>query len=278
MIIWLASYPKSGNTLLRSILATYFFSKEGNFKFKHLYKIEQFPGIHHFKNLGVDTSDDKEVFKNFIEAQKLINKKTNSIKFIKTHSSLSRINNCNFTDLNNTLGAIYVVRDPRNVVKSFSHHYNLSVNEATNAMTDQTRWLIKTDKVFKTFLSSWGVNYNSWKQLNDKVMFIKYEDLVDKKKTTLIKVFKFIKNLGMNNLQLDMNKLNKVIKSTEFQAMQNLEKVEDFQEGVLDLKTKKRKTFFKFGSKNNWKKDLDEKNRKKIEKFFFKEMTELGYL
>jgi len=278
MIIWLASYPKSGNTLLRSILATYFFSKEGNFKFEHLYKIEQFPGIHHFKNLGVDTSDDKEVFKNFIEAQKLINKKTNSIKFIKTHSSLSRINNCNFTDLNNTLGAIYVVRDPRNVVKSFSHHYNLSVNEATNAMTDQTRWLIKTDKVFKTFLSSWGVNYNSWKQLNDKVMFIKYEDLVDKKKTTLIKVFKFIKNLGMNNLQLDMNKLNKVIKSTEFQAMQNLEKVEDFQEGVLDLKTKKRKTFFKFGSKNNWKKDLDEKNRKKIEKFFFKEMTELGYL
>ena len=109
-------------------------------------------------------------------------------------------------------------------------------------------------------------------------MFIKYEDLVDKKKKTLIKVFKFIKNLGMNNLQLDMNKLNKVIKSTEFQAMQNLEKVEDFQEGVLDLKTKKRKTFFKFGSKNNWKKDLDEKNRKKIEKFFFKEMTELGYL
>ena len=151
MIIWLASYPKSGNTLLRSILATYFFSKEGNFKFEHLYKIEQFPGIHHFKNLGVDISDDKEVFKNFIEAQKLINKKTNSIKFIKTHSSLSRINNCNFTDLNNTLGAIYVVRDPRNVVKSFSHHYNLSVNEATNAMTDQTRWLIKTDKVFKPF-------------------------------------------------------------------------------------------------------------------------------
>jgi len=41
MIIWLASYPKSGNTLLRSILATYFFSKEGEFKFDYLYKIEQ---------------------------------------------------------------------------------------------------------------------------------------------------------------------------------------------------------------------------------------------
>ena len=43
MIIWLASYPKSGNTLLRSILASYFFSKDGLLKFEDLYKITQFP-------------------------------------------------------------------------------------------------------------------------------------------------------------------------------------------------------------------------------------------
>ncbi len=278
MIIWLASYPKSGNTLLRSILATYFFSNDGNLKFDYLYKIEQFPSVNHFKNLGIDISSDKEVFKNFIEAQKLINKEKNTIKFLKTHASLSRINNCNFTDLDNTLGTIYIVRDPRNVVKSFAHHNNLSIDEATNTMIDQKRWLIKTDKIFKTFLGSWNINYNSWKQLNSRVLFIKYEDLVNKKKTTLIKVFKFIKDLGMKNLQLDMIKLNKVIKSTEFQAMQNLEKTQDFQEGIIDPKTKIRKTFFKFGPKNNWKKNLDEKNRKKIEEVFYKEMIELEYL
>ena len=278
MIIWLASYPKSGNTLLRSILATYFFSNDGNLKFDYLYKIEQFPSVNHFKNLGIDISSDKEVFKNFIEAQKLINKEKNTIKFLKTHASLSRINNCNFTDLDNTLGTIYIVRDPRNVVKSFAHHNNLSIDEATNTMIDQKRWLIKTDKIFKTFLGSWNINYNSWKQLNSRVLFIKFEDLVNKKKTTLIKVFKFIKDLGMKNLQLDMIKLNKVIKSTEFQAMQNLEKTQDFQEGIIDPKTKIRKTFFKFGPKNNWKKNLDEKNRKKIEEVFYKEMIELEYL
>ena len=278
MIIWLASYPKNGNTLLRSILATYFFSTDGNLKFDYLYKIEQFPSINHFKNLGIDTSNDKEVFRNFINAQKLINKEKNKIRFMKTHACLSKINDCNFTDLKNTLGAIYVVRDPRNVVQSFSHHNNLDMNEATDAMIDQTRWLVKTDKVFKTFLSSWSVNYNSWKQLNNKVIFIKYEDLVNKKKTTLIKIFKFIKNLGMNNLDLDMIKLNKVIKSTEFQSMQDLEKKEGFQEGIINPTTKRRKTFFKFGPKNNWKKNLDEKYRKKIEKAFYKEMIELGYL
>ena len=74
MIIWLASYPKSGNTLLRSILATYFFSDNGEFKFEHLYKIDQFPSIHHFKNIGLDVSNENIVFQNFINAQKFIKK------------------------------------------------------------------------------------------------------------------------------------------------------------------------------------------------------------
>ena len=277
MIIWLASYPKSGNTLLRSILATYFFSEDGEFKFEHLYKIDQFPSIHHFENLGIDTSNEKLVFKNFINAQKSINNDKNKIKFFKTHSSLSKIENCNFTDLDNTLGAIYIVRDPRNVVKSFSHHYDLTIDQATEAMIDQTRWLAKTDTMFKTFLSSWKINYNSWKQLGNKVLFVKYEDLVNKKKTTLIKIFKFINKIGMKNFNLDMIKLNKVIKSTEFDKMQYLEKKYDFREGVIDPKTKKRKTFFTFGPKNNWRIDLDEKNREKIEKNFKEEIIELNY-
>ena len=278
MIIWLASYPKSGNTLLRSILATYFFSEDGEFKFEHLYKIDQFPSIHHFENLGIDTSNEKLVFKNFINAQKSINNDKNKIKFFKTHSSLSKIENCNFTDLDNTLGAIYIVRDPRNVVKSFSHHYDLTIDEATEAMIDQSRWLARTDTMFKTFLSSWKINYNSWKQLDNKVLFVKYEDLVNKKKTTLIKIFKFINKIGMKNLNLDMIKLNRVIKSTEFEKMQYLEKKYDFREGVIDPKTKKRKTFFTFGPKNNWRKDLDEKNREKIEKNFKEEIIELNYV
>ena len=153
MIIWLASYPKSGNTLLRSILATYFFSDNGEFKFEHLYKIDQFPSLHHFKNIGLDVSNENVVFQNFINAQKFINKEKNKIIFLKTHSSLNKINNSNFTDLDNTLGAIYVVRDPRNVVTSFAHHYNMNIDEATDVMIDKTRWLVTTDKIFKTFIN-----------------------------------------------------------------------------------------------------------------------------
>ena len=277
MIIWLASYPKSGNTLLRSILASYLFSNDGNLKLDYIYKIRQFPSIDDFQKLNIDLSNEKEVFQNFIEAQKIINK-DKKIKFIKTHSSLARINDCNFTDFNNSLGAIYVVRDPRNVVTSFAHHYNLSTGQAVSVMVDPKRWLVKTDLVYKTFMSSWSINYNSWKQMKNKVLFVKYEDLLNRKKTTLIKIFKFLDELGFKNLKLDMAKLNKVIESSDFSTMQKLEKNEDFKEGVIDQETGKRKTFFRLGPKNDWKQILDNKYKEKIEIVFKKEMTELGYL
>ena len=278
MIIWLASYPKSGNTLLRSILASYFFSKDGNFNFNHLNFINQFPTISQFSKLGIDTSNEKEIFRNFIEAQKLMNKEEKSIKFLKTHSSLSKINSVNFTDFNNSLGAIYIVRDPRNVVTSFAHHYGLSIEQSTNIMIDEKKWLSKTDITYKTFLGSWNINYNSWKQFKNNLLLIKYEDLVSKKKTTFLKIFKFIKNLTNNSFEIDMVKLNKSIKSTEFQKLKKLEEEKIFTESMIDNVTGKRRNFFRLGKANNWKLHLDEKFTTIIEHKFEKEMIELGYL
>ena len=277
MILWLASYPKSGNTLLRSILATYFFSEDGIFNFHHLYKIGQFPSLIHFENLGIDTSDSDQIYSNIIKAQELINNSSNQLKFFKTHSALAKINNNNFTDFKNTLGAIYVIRDPRNVVTSFAHHYQIDSDEATKCLLNEKFWNYKNEKVPKTFLSSWKQNYNSWKQLNDKTLFIKYEDLIKNKKTVLIRVFKFFESLGAK-LELDMVKLNKVIKSTEFEKMKDMETKETFRESIVDKKTGKKRPFFNLGPKNDWKKILSDENREKIEKAFKEEMIELGYL
>ena len=277
MIIWLASYPKSGNTLLRGILATYFFSKDGNFDFKYLYKIGQFPSLIHFENLGINLSDNDQIYSNIIKAQELINNKSKQLKFFKTHSALAKVNNNNFTDFNNSLGGIYIVRDPRNVVTSFAHHYQIDIDEATNALINEKFWNYKNDKVPKTFLSSWSINYNSWKQFNDKILFIKYEDLIKNKRRVLIKVFKFFENLGVK-IDLDIIKLNKIIKTTEFQKMKDLEVKQVFRESMTDNETGKKRPFFNLGPKNDWRKILSDENREKIEKAFKDEMLELGYL
>ena len=280
MIIWLASYPKSGNTLLRSLLATYFYSSDGNFNFNYLYKIKQFPALENFEGLNIDLSNNKEVFNNFINAQNKINLQDKNLKFFKTHSGLVKVAETNFTDLKNTLGAIYVVRDPRNVVTSFAHHYGVSVDDAATAMIDKVRFLEPTPSTPKTFLGSWDIHYNSWKQLelNKKLLLIKYEDLISKKKTILIRILKFLNELGVTNLDIDIIKLNKVIKSTDFQKMKDLEQKHSFQESMTDNKTGKKIPFFNLGPNNDWRKVLDFKIRDKIENSFRNEMEELNYL
>ena len=276
MIIWLASYPKSGNTLLRSILGSYFFSKDGDFKFEHLYKIGQFPSFRFFKDLDIDIKDEKEIFKNYINAQKNINERSKGINFLKTHAALAKLEDCDFTDKDNTIGAIYIVRDPRNVVSSFAHHYQLSLDDAIKAMKHERSNLPRNKNLPTTFISSWNGNYNSWKTLGDRLLMIKYEDLVNSKKDTLIKVFSFFKNLGMNK-EIDTKKIDKIIETTEFKNMQKLEKANNFKESIFDDKTGKKRAFFNLGPDNDWKKILDKNLKIKLSKIFEKDIKELSY-
>ena len=87
MFVWLASYPKSGNTLVRSMLAPYFFSKDGVFNFDLIKNIKQFPSAPLFESLGFDIKNEKELIKNYITTQESINQK-NLVQFLKTHSYL----------------------------------------------------------------------------------------------------------------------------------------------------------------------------------------------
>ena len=66
MIVWLASYPKSGNTFVRSLLSSYIFSKDGNFNFDLLKNIKQFPDNLLFRHIGIDINNEGEMFKNYI--------------------------------------------------------------------------------------------------------------------------------------------------------------------------------------------------------------------
>ena len=85
MIVWLASYPKSGNTFVRSMLASYFFSKDGFYDFSLIKNIKQFPHGGLFQKLGIDIKNQSEVINSYIRVQDIINK-SGSMQFFKTHS------------------------------------------------------------------------------------------------------------------------------------------------------------------------------------------------
>jgi len=283
MFVWLASYPKSGNTLVRSMLAAYFFSEDGVYNFDLIKNIRQFPSSILFERMGIDMTNEKEVIKNYIKVQNSFNKK-DSVQFLKTHSYLFNIDNNPFTDLNNSLGVIYIVRDPRNVATSVSNHMGISVEEATNNMiklfkfggnlygTGSERTLV--------YMGTWNGNYNSWKSFKQegKYLLVKYEELINNRDLVFRKIIKFLCNLKGIKFQIDQNKFQNALETTDFKQMKKLEKEKGFTEAKIHPKTGEKITFFNLGPKNDWKKLLDPKIKIKIEKNFKKEMKELGYL
>ena len=191
MFVWIASYPKSGNTLTRSLLASYFFSNDGIFHFKLLDNILQFPIKNLFLKHGVNVSDEKEVIKNYIKIQNLINEK-NSIQFLKTHSYLFNIENNPFTNLNNSLGVIYLVRDPRNIIISSANHNSSTYRNSVDNMISGKPLRNNKDDIW-TYAGTWSGNYNSWKSFKslDKYLLIKYEDLINDKEKKIKELINF---------------------------------------------------------------------------------------
>jgi len=284
MFIWLASYPKSGNTLVRSLLASYFFSKDGVYNFDLIKNILQFPTSKLFQNIDIDITNEKEVIANYIRAQQSINKK-DSTQFLKTHSYLFNIENNAFTDLNNSLGVIYIVRDPRNVVTSLANHSSISIEESANYLIDKWYFGVNLNNFndamrTRLYTGTWATNYKSWQSFKSqgRYLLIKYEDLTNKKEEILIKMLKFIYKLNKKNFELDKIKLKNVIDTTSFERMKALENEFGFNESKTEKMTGKKIPFFNLGKKNDWKKIISLEIKDKIENAFKEEMKELGYL
>jgi len=280
MIIWLASYPKSGNTWVRSMVAALMHTDDGEFHFDLLDQIKQFPIKNYFTNFTNDFGDINEIKKHWLSAQDLINL-DNKVKFLKTHHINCKIDQYNFTDKKNTLATIYIVRDPRNLVKSISNHFSKSLEESKKFLLT-TRLIggsnLEKNSV-KTLLGSWSDHYKFWKNNNKNFLLIKYEDLLENTNSELIKIITFIKKF--TPIQTNDIKNKNIIRTTSFNHLKNLEEKGGFKENAYDRTDKainKKKKFFYLGPDNNWKDSLDKKIKDEIEFELSTEMKELGYL
>ena len=253
MIIWLASYPNSGNDFLRSLLSSYIFSKDGSYNEDVIQNIDEFPNNSLFEKLGIDTNNVDEMNKNYINSQKILNKK-DSIMFLKTFSCFVHTDKFKFTDRHNTLGVIYIVRDPRNIVFPFSQSFHLSEDQSLQNLLIKTYLGKESQSYCTTYLSSWKDHYNSWKVFTrfNKYLLVKYEDLMKDTEKTFLNILKFIAHLGRVKFTLDETKFKNALKTTELKKLNEND------------------------SKKPYK--IDAKIKDKLEKELKNEMRELNYL
>ena len=280
MIIWLASYPKSGNTWVRYFLASLIYSNQGKVGLEKLGFIMQYPKRDQFEKLVTSFDDFNQIKKNWINSQNLINS-DNKLNIFKTHHVLCSLGKDNFTDKKNTLGAIYIVRDPRNVISSILYHFNLSnTEEALNFIQTEDKFIgnvkNKVNYPLHTLIGSWKTNYNSWKFSGKNFLLVKYEDLILNPNTEFKRIANYITNT--TNIKFSEEQIKKGIDESSFENLRKFEDKNGFIESIKDPENKKRKKFFNLGPRNNWKKSLDKKFVDEIENSFNDEMKELGYI
>ena len=282
MIFWIASYPKSGNTWLRSLLSSYYYSENGNFQQRLLKKIGQFPEKKYFTGFDYNPAIITDTSRFWIKAQEKINA-DKKIKFFKTHNILGAINDNKFTNIKNTIGCIYIVRDPRNVVTSLKNHYEMSTEDAVNFMVNEKKYIYdyhkKNDYSDFQFISSWEKNYKSWiGQKNFPIKYIRYEDLYDKTFNIFKEIIEFIDKIKNSNNKFDIRKAKNSIHNCSFNVMKNIEKKEGFLESILSKNESKKIPFFHLGPKNDWQDIFDENYQKKLNTIFNKNLKELRYV
>ena len=287
-IFWISSYPKSGNTLVRSIVTSLFFSKDGRFnleQLKHTTQFEKRDRLNLIKKINKEDFANldqlKILSKYWLTLQKKENMKiSQGFGLIKSHSSYVAISNNWFTNSNNTAGYIYIIRDPRDVAISWAKHANLTYDDSINFMLDfnsciewaQTNSELPEHIKPRCFLSSWDEHVSSWTN-NDLLvpkLILKYEDLVYKKKDVLNDIVNFFEKNFHINFNLTKNKTNNIIETTAFQELKSQERKFGFTEAQSG-------NFFRSGKKNQWKNVLNNEQINKLENKFRDFMNKFGY-
>jgi len=282
MIIWLASYPKNGNTWLRSLISAYYYTKDGIFLGdNHLKNVQQFPVKKYLESFDYDLHLPGDTARFWISAQEKINN-DQKIRFFKTHNALVKLGHNDFTNNKNSLGGIYIVRDPRNVLDSMSRHFQIDHDKALDVMQDKKNFTydFKKGKDYSDFqfISSWELNYQSWKNNNlFPIKFLKYEDLLSETYFVFKEIVGFIDKLISNKKGFNKEKAKNAVQTTSFENLKKIEINRGFSESIISRAGEKKIPFFHLGPQNNWKKNFDDKFNKKLSAIFENNLKELGY-
>ena len=167
--IFLASYPKSGNTWMRAIISNlYNFDKEFNLKtLKSIPLLSIKKNFDEFENKIYSDNNVLHfdwVSENIIDCQKILNKKSNHLNIFKTHS----VRHKKFTNENVNAGFIYIIRDPRDVVISFKNFSGKSLDKIINELLFEKKNIINTNGAHELF-STWELNVLDEEEM-DKVL------------------------------------------------------------------------------------------------------------
>jgi len=269
-ITWLASYPKSGNTMLRLFLSHYLYGNSninntGPLNFKD-------SGEWAFQMVSPKAIQDLTFYDCLaLKPAALLNllpvlaSFDRQYMFLKTHSPNVVIDGFAQCPRGMTAAAVYVVRDPRDVVVSFSHYMrDKTVDGAVEDMFATNNTLGGVGDI-RQYLGPWPNHVASWADKKG-VHTIRYEDMIEDPKTVFRGVLEYLK------ADIDEDRLEESARFVSFENLQKIERDSGFKDNPHEDKP-----FFRTGRAGQWRDALTEEQVAKIEDGADEVMRRFGY-
>lgn len=275
-IIWLASYPKSGNTWFRVFLSNLI---QGGDQPVDINRLERTPiaGSREVfdEAVGVDAADlsYEEIDRLRPEVYRFLSYEAQEVRYLKIHDAYTYIDDgIPLIPTCATRGVIYVIRNPLDVAISFANHSGISIDKSIERINDESFCFNnQPDRLHKQLrqrLLSWGGHVRSWTEAEDLDLFLlRYEDMKRNPVATFTGAVQFI---GLNK---SPSQIKKALEFSHFSQLQRQEQENGFQERTVDCKA-----FFNKGESGYWKDILSDEQTNKIIMPHKEVMTRFGYL
>jgi len=275
-IIWIASYPKSGNTWFRVFLANLRGEMEVPVEINTLNStpIASARGLFD-DTAGFESSDltADEIDRLRPEIYEHIAANAGENLFMKVHDAYTYVSaNIPIFPKKATAGVLYIIRNPLDVAVSFAHHFGCDYDRAILNMANKKNNFYEKEKrlpgqLRQKFLS-WSRHVLSWLETPGiNVCILRYEDMKQKPIET------FEKAVNFSMLEYGRDEIQKAIELSSFEGLQRQEKVNNFNE-----RSPASNAFFRKGKIGSWREELNDRQVKQIISNHEDVMRRYGYL
>jgi aryl sulfotransferase len=230
-IVWLASYPKSGNTWLRVLLTNYLRDASEPADINQLFGAPIAGARRRFDEwVGVEGSalDANVVDRLRPEVYRCLARDADETLFVKVHDAWVRVDTGEpMFPADVTLGVVYIIRNPLDLAASCAHHWGRPITAAVETLCDGGGSPAGRDLTgqFPQRLGSWGEHVRSWVDDSGAPLHVvRYEDLSVDPCGSFGGVVKFC------GLDYDEKRVEKAVAFSSFGEMRRQEAAGGFQE------------------------------------------------
>ena len=276
-IVWLASYPKSGNTWFRVFLS--YLLKDGENADVHINNLDGGPiasARGPFEELvGYDsgnlTHDEADLLRPEVYVRQSMDAEETT--FCKIHDAYTYVSDGRaLIPKEASRGAIYLVRNPLDVCVSFAHHSAYKeYDKMIDKMGDPDQAFCKTIRnqpnQLRQKLLGWSGHVKSWLDQDEiPVELLRYEDMKFDSLATFRRAVRFA---GLDKTD---EEIEQALENSRIDKLQQQEREHGFRE-----KMPKAKSFFRKGKVGSWQEKLTASQIERILEDHHKMMAQLGY-